>query len=87
MGIIFTPIDTDYVLYVCPRPSPRAYLSHVFLACQDQLMVDDPVRLPLEESRGRVDEDGRLLHYCLVPLHHTLKLENVPHHCQKLSLA
>ncbi len=39
-------------------------------------MVDDPVRLPLEEGRGRMDEDGRLLHHCLVSLQQELELKS-----------
>ena len=45
-----------------------AHLTHVLLAGQHQLVVDDPVRLPLEQRARRVDEHRCLLHHRLVPL-------------------
>lgn len=46
---------------------PNAYLPHVLLRGEHQLVVQHPVRLLLEQCRGRVDEHRLLLHYRLVP--------------------
>ena len=46
-----------------------AHLAHVLLAGEHQLMVDDPVRLPLEERATGVDKYLCLLHHRLVALH------------------
>eukprot|EP00976_Prorocentrum_cordatum_P086025 1186344-Prorocentrum_minimum.AAC.2 len=45
-----------------------AALAHVLLGGEDELVVDDPVRLPLEERRGRVDVHRLVLHHRLVAL-------------------
>ena len=50
MGYVRSDTQARYVVYACPRPSRKAYLSHVFLAGEDQLVVDDPVGLPLEKG-------------------------------------
>ena len=42
------------------------HLTHVLLAGQHQIMINDPVRLPLEQGRAGVDEHWRLLHHGLV---------------------
>lgn len=51
-----------------PFPSSKTHLPHVLLGGQNQLVVEDPVRLMLEQSRGRVDEDRLMLHHRLVAL-------------------
>lgn len=50
------------------RQGVAPHLTHVLLCGEHQLVVDDPVRLPLEEGGGGVDEHGLLLHQRLVPL-------------------
>ncbi len=51
-----------------PLGVDRAHLAHVLLAGQHQLVVDDPVRLPLEERAAGVNKHLRLLHHRLVAL-------------------
>lgn len=58
------------------------YLSHVFLAGEHQLEVDDPVRLPLEECRGGVDENRGLVRHRLIPF-----LRPGTHECSASRLA
>lgn len=48
-------------------PGPWTHLTHVLLAGQHQFVVDDPIRLPLEECRGGVDEHRRAVCNRLVP--------------------
>ena len=44
------------------------HLAHILFAGEHKFMVDDPVRLPLEECGAGVNEDRGLLHDCLIPL-------------------
>ncbi len=46
----------------------HAHLAHVLLGGEHQLVIDDPVRLALEERRRRVDEHRCPVRDCLVPL-------------------
>ena len=45
-----------------------AYLSHVFLGGLDDLVVDDPLRLAVEERGGGVDRGDLAVHQGAVPL-------------------
>lgn len=42
--------------------------SHVLLCGHHELMVDDPIRLPLEKGTARVDVDWLVLNKCTVAL-------------------
>ena len=45
-----------------------AYLSHVFLGGLDDLVVDDPLRLAVEERGGGVDRGDLAVHQGAVTL-------------------
>ena len=46
----------------------RSHVVAVFAGREDQLMVDAPLGIPVEECRGGVDVDGRALDQSLVTL-------------------
>jgi hypothetical protein len=48
--------------------SGHTHLTHVLLGGEDELVIDDPVRLPLEQRGGRMDVHGLVFHQALVAL-------------------